>query len=100
MRSSQKGAERGEGAKIVHIVEEAQLEDKIRNIFETARQHIIGVNYKPIAYVGSQIVKGVNHYFICQATPIYPNADPYAVLMCINQFQDQITIVSIEVINQ
>lgn len=90
------GACKGEGAKVVRIIEEADLPAELRTIFDRAEKQLIGVGYKPIAYVGSQVVRGVNHYFICQAKGIYPDAEPYAVMMVVNFFKDEVTIVSIE----
>lgn len=85
--------------KIVEIIEEARLSDELAFLFNTASKQLIGVGYKPLAYVGSQMVKGKNYYFICEARPIYPNAEPYGVVMCINEFEKNINIVSIEKIS-
>ena len=85
----------GEGATIVEIIEEAKLSAEVQVAFLAAEKQLIGVGYKPLAYIGSQIVKGVNHYLICQAKGIYPNAMPYAVVMCINVFENQVSVVGI-----
>ena len=91
-----KDAFKGENAKIVEIIEEAKLSQEIQYIFDKAMQNLIGVGYTPLFYIGHQIVKGVNHYFIAQAKCIYPGADPYPVQICINDFDGSISIVSIE----
>jgi len=44
-------------------------------------------------------VQGINYYFICEARRMYPGSKPYAVMMCINVFQDQTSVISIEVIH-
>ena len=90
------GFERGEGAKVVSIVEGLRLPDELKTIVEKAEKQLIGVSYTPVAYIGHQLVRGVNHYFICQAKPIYPGAIPYAVMMCVNLFENEVTVVSIE----
>jgi len=92
---SEKAAQ-GAGAKVVRIIEEADLPEDLQCVFSTAMQGLVGVGYKPLFYVGSQIVKGVNYYFICQAKGIYPGAEPYAVVVCINVFENTKSIVSIE----
>ena len=92
-------ASQGDGAKVVRIIEEADLPEDLRCVFFCCEQNLVGVSYKPLFYVGSQIVKGVNHYFICQAKGIYPGAEPYAVVVCINVFENIKSIVSIERIN-
>lgn len=32
--------------------------------------------YEPVAYLGSQVVAGVNHAYLCRATVVYPDAQP------------------------
>jgi len=86
----------GKDARVVNVIEEANLPDDLKCIFSCALQGLVGVGYKPLFYVGSQVVKGTNHYFICQAKGMYPGADPYAVLMCINVFDNRSSIVFIE----
>lgn len=85
----------GEGASVVEIIEEAKLSPEIQAAFETAEKQLVGVSYKPIAYVGSQVVRGVNHFIICQAKGIYPGAEPYPVVMVINIFDGNVSIVNI-----
>ncbi|MBR5009367.1 MAG: hypothetical protein IKY06_01885 [Clostridia bacterium] len=52
-------------------------------LFEKALAELMGVDYKPVAYLGSQIVAGRNHCFLAQATVVYPGAEPYYVLIYI-----------------
>ena len=85
----------GEDAKVVEIIEEAKLLPEVQTAFDTAEKNLVGVGYKPVAYIGSQVVRGVNHYLICQARGIYPGAKPYAVIMCINVFETNVSIVGI-----
>ena len=85
----------GKDATVVEIIEEAKLSAEVQVAFLAAEKQLVGVGYKPLAYIGSQIVKGVNHYLICQAKGIYPNATPYAVVICINIFENQVSVVCI-----
>lgn len=57
---------------------------------------IIGASYKPIAYVGGQPVKGVNHIFIAQQTLILAVPERHIALVTINEFDGNYNIVSIE----
>lgn len=82
-------------AKIVEIIDEADLSEDLRVIFESTTKLLMGASYKPLAYVGKQVVHGMNYYFICEARGIYPNAVPYAVMMCINDMNGTSSIVSI-----
>ena len=42
---------------------------------------LLGVDYLPAAYLGSQLVSGVNHAFLCRATTVYPGAQPRWVIV-------------------
>ena len=89
----------GSGATIVEIIEEASLPPEIKYIFDASVGQLMGVNYKPIVYVGKQIVRGINYYFICEAKRVYPNSKPYPVMLVVNKFQDQMpVVVSVEII--
>ncbi len=85
----------GSDGKLVKILEEAELSPELDKIFKSATMTLMGVGYKPVAYVGKQVVKGINHYFICEAKPIIVDPTPYPVVMCINVFEGQCSIVSI-----
>ena len=89
------GAARGENARVVRIIEEADMPENVQAIFSAAEKQLAGVSYKPVAYIGSQVVKGVNHYFVCEARVIYPGAEPRAVIMGVNVFDGNISIVGI-----
>ena len=88
-------AAKGEGAKVVQIIESADLPEEVQLAFDTATKQLIGVSYKAVIYGGEQTVRGTNHYIVCEAKGIYPNAQPYAVVMCINIFEGQYSIVGI-----
>lgn len=94
-----KDAFKGEGAKLVNIIEEANLSEELSCLFDSTMRGLVGVGYTPLFYIGHQVVKGTNHYFIAQAKGIYPGAEPYAVMICINEFQKVNSIISIEKID-
>ena len=41
---------------------------------EDALTGLVGVAYEPVAYLGSQVVAGRNHCYLCRATVVYPDA--------------------------
>lgn len=45
-------------------------------IFKTAMDGLVGVNYEPET-VATQVVKGTNYKYICNATVVVPDAKPY-----------------------
>lgn len=52
-------------------------------VFEKALANLVGVDYTPVAYLGSQVVAGTNHCFLCQSRVVVPNAVPKYVLVFI-----------------
>lgn len=86
----------GENAKVVDIIEETELPTEVQDAFEATVHQLVGVNYKPIMYVGKQIVHGENHYIICSAQGVYPDAQPRPVMVALNIAEGKYSIVSIE----
>ena len=85
----------GAGAKIDRIIESEELAPEIQTAFATVEKSLCGVSYKPIMYIGRQIVRGENHYIVCEAKTIYPGAQPRAVILGINIFEGKPSIVGI-----
>ena len=59
---------------------------------------MVGAAYKPISYVGKQIVKGVNHVFIAEQTLIIADPVRHIVIVTINEFEKKYNTVGIETI--
>lgn len=61
---------------------------------------IVGAGYKPLIYVGEQLVKGTNHWFIAEQTLILEEPERHIVKIAVNEFNGEYKIVphSIEVI--
>ena len=57
------------------------ITDEVRTLFDRAMEGLVGVNYVPVAYLGSQIVAGYGHAILCQATTVYPGAAPRWVIV-------------------
>ncbi len=89
----------GKGAKIARIIENATLTPEVETAFTSVTQNIVGVGYKPVLYVGEQIVHGTNHYIVCEARGVYPGARPYATVVCVNICDGNASLVSITPIN-
>lgn len=61
--------------------EDPAITEEQRAIFEKALAELVGVNYVPIACLGTQVVAGRNYCFLAQATVVYPDALPKYVLI-------------------
>ncbi|MBR1727922.1 MAG: hypothetical protein IJ728_14420 [Selenomonadaceae bacterium] len=55
-----------------------------------------GAAYKPITYVGTQQVKGINHVFIAEQTLILAEPERHIVIVKINEFNGAFNVVSID----
>ncbi len=62
----------------------------------TIMNGFVGANYKPMAYVGTQVVKGVNHVFIAEQTLITSTPERHIVLVTINEFDGKYSLVGID----
>lgn len=89
----------GEGAKIDRIIESEELAPEVQTAFATIEKGLIGVSYKPVVYIGKQVVRGENHLIVCEAKTIYPGAQPFAVVLCLNIFEGNPSIVGITPLN-
>lgn len=65
-----------------------EITDELRKVFDKALDGFTGSDVTPIAYLGSQVVAGRNHCFLCQSTVIYPGAQPQYVLVYIYEDLD------------
>ena len=63
--------------------ENTELTDETKQLFDKAIADLTGVEYEPIAYLGSQVVAGTNHAILCKVNVVSPNATPYYTIMYI-----------------
>lgn len=63
--------------------EDNTVTEERKAVFDKALEGLTGVDYEPIAYLGSQVVAGTNHCFLCRATVVYPDAEPTLKLVFI-----------------
>ncbi len=57
------------------------LTDEQRAVLSKALEGFAGSSIELVAYLGSQVVAGTNHCFLCQSTVAYPGAQPKYVLV-------------------
>lgn len=65
-----------------------EVTEELALLFEKGLSETVGVSYVPVAYLGSQLVAGTNHCYLCQATVVYPDAQPYYALVYLYQALD------------
>lgn len=62
---------------------EAVLPDEVKAAFDTATAKLLGVNYVPVVYLGSQVVAGTNYAVLCKKTPVVPDAETSLAVLII-----------------
>lgn len=78
---------KGEKAGLVKIIEPEELEPEIQDGFEQVVGQIVGVNYRPIIVLGTQVVKGINYYVICEGKTLTATPDVFAAEVVLNLFE-------------
>ena len=59
-----------------------------------AVEELVGADYLPLLYVGTQVVRGVNHWFIAQVTTSgTANPKKKIVKLAVNEFQGKFEVV-------
>ena len=53
-----------------------EVTEELKALFDKGTETLTGIDYHPIAYLGSQIVAGTNYCFLAQAKPVIPDAQP------------------------
>ena len=61
------------------------ITDEIRQLVATGLEEFVGVEYTPVAYLGSQVVAGTNYAILCQGRAVVPDAEPYWVILYLYQ---------------
>ena len=70
--------------------------EEMNALFEKGISGLLGVKYTPVAYLGSQVVAGTNHAFLCHATVVYPNAQPeYVIVYLYEDLQGNVSVLNI-----
>ncbi len=65
-------------------------------IFDKGMEGLLGVDYVPVLYLGSQVVAGTNHAFLCQATVVAPDAvQEWMVVYLYQDLQGSISVLDI-----
>ena len=62
---------------------EAELPEEVKAAFDKALEGYVGMNFTPIAYLGSQVVSGTNYMILCKGAPVVldPQTGLYVVVI-------------------
>ena len=48
--------------------------EELAALFNKGTEALAGASYEPVAYLGSQVVAGTNHAFLCKVVSAYPGS--------------------------
>ena len=57
--------------------------EELKKILDKACETLAGMEYIPVAYLGSQVVAGTNHSFLCKARASYEDAEAYYAVVTV-----------------
>lgn len=63
--------------------------------FNKVTANWVGVTVNAAAFLGQRVSKGTDYYFLASVTPIYPNAEAKAMLICVNPMLNSIDFTEI-----
>ncbi len=73
-----------------------EITEENRALFEKGTEKLLGVDYIPVAYLGSQVVAGTNHCFLAQAKVVAPDAQPiYKLVYLYEKLDGTVELLSI-----
>lgn len=64
------------------------LPQKVQSAFTAVTSEIVGADYEPISYLGSQVVNGTNYRILALMKLVIPNAEKRIVKMIIHEELD------------
>ena len=77
--------------------EDPALTDELKAIYEKGLEGLVGVDYTPIALLGTQVVAGMNYCFLSQGTVVYPGSTPmYMLVFLYADLSGNVTVLNIE----
>ena len=76
-----------------------EVTEELKALFDKGTETLTGMSYNPVAYLGSQVVAGTNHAFLCQAVTAYPGSldtEPaYAIVYLYEDLSGNVSILCI-----
>ena len=66
------------------LTEDGAFDEEVKTVFDKALEGLIGVDYTPLALLGTQLVSGTNYSFLCESTVVYPDAETTYVIVTVH----------------
>ena len=65
-----------------------ELTKEVLNVLSSATENIAGASYKPVVFLGTQIVAGFNYCLLCEVKPATENAQSHYSIVLVYQGAD------------
>ena len=76
--------------------EDAALTAQAQAAFDKAAEKLLGVNYEPVALLGTQVVSGTNYSILARAETVSPDAMPrYTVMTIYEDLQGEVQVLNV-----
>ena len=72
-------------------VKGCSLPQKAQSAFTAVMSDLVGADYEPICYLGSQTVNGTNYRILCIKTPVVADGEKSVVKVIVNEGADKTT---------
>ena len=77
--------------------ESPAVTDEMKARLEKALDSMLGATYTPVAYLGSQLVSGMNYRLLCRVAPVVPNAEEaYAIVVLYEDLNGNVSITDVQ----
>ena len=79
------------------VVEDGTITPELQEMFDKAMEGLLGVDYVPVELLETQVVAGMNYKFRCEATVVYPGAEPKeAIVIIYKDIEGNLTVTDIQ----
>ncbi len=68
--------------------EDPSVPDHVKDLFDRITEKLLGMEYVPVAYIGSQIVNGTNYRILCRIAPVVPDGKETWAIVTIHEELD------------
>lgn len=72
------------------------LPQKAASAWSGAVEGLLGCSYKPLLYLGEQVVRGTNYFFIAEQTLVLAQPIRRVVKICICEFDGKYELINVE----
>lgn len=70
------------------------IPEEVTKVFDAATKDYVGMDFEPVALLGTQIVAGTNYMFLCKGKPVVPNPETsYKIVVVYENLEGKSSII-------